>query len=239
MLPVVGGDPGIYDHRRVGDEILVHDAALADRRSSRRSSTRRTSPWRAASRWRSLEASERRATAPLDAIPGTACTACRRDGTVPREFPAQRETAPPALYPTDLQLLGMTIADVHRSRGRLWRSRPQWARATRPGNLGARRVHARPARAPRTPSRWRQHRGPNLCEAAPTRSSRSSRVHPPERKRQQESLGGRSQPRRPPLSRVSPWAVADRVEAGCALQRPSPRIVAPLVVSWAYRRPPT
>jgi PAS domain S-box-containing protein len=104
QLPEEGGDRMTT---RVGDELLVHDAALADQPELEAVVDATHIALERGLSLRSLEASERRATALLDAIPDSMYRVSR-DGTF-LEFRLSETARLPV--PAD-QLVGMTIADV-------------------------------------------------------------------------------------------------------------------------------
>jgi PAS domain S-box-containing protein len=104
QLPEEGGDRMIT---RVGDELLVHDAALADQPELEAVVDATHIALERGLSLRSLEASERRATALLDAIPDSMYRVSR-DGTF-LEFRLSETARLPV--PVE-QLVGMTIADV-------------------------------------------------------------------------------------------------------------------------------
>jgi PAS domain S-box-containing protein len=106
QLPEEGGDRMTT---RVGDEIFVHDAALADQPELEAVVHATHIALERGLSLRSLEASERRATALLDAIPDSMYR-LSRDGTF-LEFRLSETAILPV--PAD-QLVGMTLADVLR-----------------------------------------------------------------------------------------------------------------------------
>jgi len=103
-LPEEGGDRMTT---RVGDEVLVHDAALADQPELEAVVDATHIALERGLSLRSLEASERRATALLDAIPDSMYRVSR-DGTF-LEFRLSETSRLPV--PAE-QLVGMTIGDV-------------------------------------------------------------------------------------------------------------------------------